>query len=66
MLRRLSLRAIKAGAPATRLGLSLRSRAMSYKSIIAVASGGPDDAQLLNAAARLASRCAARVRVLPG
>jgi nucleotide-binding universal stress UspA family protein len=39
---------------------------MSYRSIIAVASGGRDDGQLLIVAVELASRCSAQVRVLPG
>lgn len=39
---------------------------MSYKSIVAVASGEHDDALLLTAAARLAARSSGRVRVIPG
>lgn len=38
---------------------------MAYKSIVAVASGRASDAQLFNAAARLAWQCGALVRVLP-
>ena len=39
---------------------------MSYKSIVAVASGDKDDAQLLTAAAKLAARSSGQVRVIPG
>lgn len=39
---------------------------MSYKSIVAVASGQKDDAMLLAAAAKLAARCSAHVRIIPG
>lgn len=38
---------------------------MSYKSIVAVACGGNDDAALLNAAAKLAVRASGQVRVIP-
>jgi nucleotide-binding universal stress UspA family protein len=39
---------------------------MSYKSIVAIASGQKDDAMVLAAAAKLAARCSAHVRVIPG
>ena len=38
---------------------------MAYKSIVAVASGQESDAHVFNAAARLASLCAAQARVVP-
>jgi nucleotide-binding universal stress UspA family protein len=38
---------------------------MTYKSIVAVASGEESDVHVLNAAARLAGQCGAQVRVLP-
>jgi nucleotide-binding universal stress UspA family protein len=39
---------------------------MSYKSIVAVASGDNDDAPLLTAATKLAARSSGQVRVIPG
>jgi len=39
---------------------------MSYKSIVAVASGEKDDALLLTAAAKVAARSSGQVRVVPG
>lgn len=38
---------------------------MSYRSIVAVASAGRDDAHLMKVTAELASRCSAQARVLP-
>lgn len=38
---------------------------MAYRSIVAVASGEESDARLFDAAAQLAARCGAQVRVLP-